>query len=70
MDKIITFESLHEAGSKKYGSLWLRANQAVVDLAMYYDLDHIKHKQALSHIVKWVLDSANPTLSYSPSNPG
>lgn len=53
-----TFKNLHEHGAKKHGALWFLANQRAVELSMGYNLDYEKHKQALSHIVLWILDAA------------
>ncbi len=62
-----TFENLHSSGAEKHGALWLWANQRAVELSMGYELDYEKHKEAISHIVKWTLDLAK--RYYDPETP-
>lgn len=42
-----TFEQINKEGSDKYGLLWLKTNQTIVDIAEYYKLDVSKDEMKL-----------------------
>ena len=49
--------SIHEAGAKRHGCLWLRANIAAVNAANSCGLNAEEHKIPISQIVLRVLDT-------------
>jgi len=53
-----TFEQIHEEGSKKFGTLWLKTNMIIADTGTFYGLEvsNAKIKLALSSIALALLN--------------